>query len=1085
MMDILFTKYNRERLPEFQTETIIYKKSGVFFTRKKALNPEAFHHINLMFDNYNTLKHTMKAVQIANSELDGDSITFEYSDSPLLESYLYKSMLNNNKKLFLNYLGIYKQMIHKQDTVFFENYESEQLFENVFKKKVNLRNVLCLKPINIDLTFDNLTFDGERLTVIDYEWVFKFYLPVEFVMFRSVTEFLSKYEGNLLGFISISEIYTYLGIKEEHIEQFKEMEIGFQNYVFGESRHFSNASKVQNNVITLADLENINLKLKQDIEHKNIELFNKNSELEESFVLLGNIHSRAERLEKTIDEQIDQIKALELFITEKNQSILNKEGHIQQLLIQERELENIYKSSGWRLLKTYYKTRDSVIPSNSKARLAVKLFSRFLRNPKLLINNLNKSNLKKLKYYLSSEEASLVEHRIDSFMNRHQISSEPQMPIQLFNNYEYSKLEFDFQADPEVSIIIPVYNQFSYTYACLASILENTKGLSYEIIIADDMSTDETVNIETYIKNITVIRDGVNRGFLLNCNNAAKHAKGKYIFFLNNDTNVQDQWLDYLLQLIESDDTIGMVGSKLIYPDGRQQEAGGIIWNDASGWNFGRLDDPDKSEYSYVKEVDYISGAAILVRHDLWLKLGGFDEQYVPAYFEDTDLAFAIRSLGYKVMLQPRSVIVHFEGISHGTDTGSGIKSYQVTNKEKFLQKWKGELKRDQFANAEHVFLARDRSKYKKTIVVVDHYVPHYDKDAGGRCTNLYMKLMVSMGFRVIFIGDNFYRHEPYTSELQQIGIEVIYGNWYAKNINQWIKTNGSYIDYVYLNRPHISIKYIDTFKMHTKAKIIYFGHDLHYLREMRNYEITKNPSLLKSSMEWKETEFKLFHAVDVIHVVGSYEQKVLQEQILDKPIRNIPLFPYDSVYSVNSLVPGFSDRNDLLFVGGFNHKPNYDGIVWFIDHILPLIKMSIPDIKLFIVGSNPPDDLIQKQSSNIIITGYVTDNELERYYATSRVVVVPLRYGAGVKGKVVEALYHQVPVVTTSIGAEGLQEIDGVLTVTNHENEFSNAVIRIYNDANTWTINSKASIGYVEKYFTVEAAKEILSLDITNQENS
>lgn len=293
--------------------------------------------------------------------------------------------------------------------------------------------------------------------------------------------------------------------------------------------------------------------------------------------------------------------------------------------------------------------------------------------------------------------------RIDSYVDRHDDNNQ-QTELQLYTVTNYDELEFNHFEKPLVSIIIPVYNQWKYTYSCLASILENTPDLTYEVIIADDMSTDETIDIEKIVKNITIVRDGVNRGFLLNCNNAAKSARGKYVFFLNNDTNVQANWLSSLVELIEPEPSIGMVGSKLVYPDGRLQEAGGIIWNDASGWNYGRLDDPEKPEYNYVKEADYISGAAILIRHTIWQELGGFDERYVPAYFEDTDLAFEVRRLGYKVLLQPKSVIVHFEGISHGTDTSNGIKSYQVTNKEKFMDKWKEELLRDQFPNAEHIF---------------------------------------------------------------------------------------------------------------------------------------------------------------------------------------------------------------------------------------------------------------------------------------------------------------------------------------------------------------------------------------------
>ena len=249
---------------------------------------------------------------------------------------------------------------------------------------------------------------------------------------------------------------------------------------------------------------------------------------------------------------------------------------------------------------------------------------------------------------------------------------------------DFKKLVFNKMVDPQVSIIVPVYNQIHYTYACLKSILENTRDVTYEIIIANDCSTDITSKIDKFVENINVITTEKNLRFLLNCNNAAKYAKGKYILFLNNDTQVQENWLEPLVSLIEKDDSIGMVGSKLVYPDGRLQEAGGIIWSDASGWNYGRLSNPQDSEYSYVKECDYISGAAMMIKHSLWKEIGGFDERFAPAYYEDTDLAFEVRKHGYKVMLQPASIVVHFEGISNGTDITSGQKLYQVKNSEKF-----------------------------------------------------------------------------------------------------------------------------------------------------------------------------------------------------------------------------------------------------------------------------------------------------------------------------------------------------------------------------------------------------------------
>jgi GT2 family glycosyltransferase/ubiquinone/menaquinone biosynthesis C-methylase UbiE/predicted nucleic acid-binding Zn-ribbon protein len=791
--------------------------------------------------------------------------------------------------------------------------------------------------------------------------------------------------------------------------------------------------------------------------------------------LIKKANEELEALQANALKLNQEIQMMNHELEEKERQLLNKQAHIEELLVQERALNNIYQSDGWKLLSNYYRVREKIIPPNSKRKLLAKLALKTLKNPKLMFRSFNKQNIKKLKYYLKTENVGNIEKRMETYIER-QGRADEGTKIELIESNPGEKIIFPQFQEPIVSIIIPVYNQWHYTFACLKSILLNTKDVPYEVIVADDMSSDETVRITEFVENVIVVRDGTNRGFLLNCNNAATYSKGKYLFFLNNDTNVQADWLKPLVDLIENDDKIGIVGSKLVYPDGRMQEAGGIIWDDASGWNYGRLDDPDKPDYNYVKEVDYISGAAILIRTELWKQLGGFDTRYVPAYYEDTDLAFAVRNAGYKVVLQPKSVVIHFEGISHGINENQGTKSYQLVNKEKFKTKWQDMLK-EQFPNGKHVFWARDRSSKKKTIVVVDHYVPHYDKDAGSRCTFHYLKLFAEMGMHVIFIGDNFYRHEPYTSTLQQLGIEVLYGNWYYHNIQEWIKNNGNYFDYVYLNRPHISIKYIDAFRQHSKAKIFYFGHDLHYLRELRNFEIDKNPELLKSSDEWKKIEFDLFSKADVIHTVGSFEQEVVSKEFPEKIVRNIPLYIFDKV---KNNVEDLERRADLLFVGGFNHKPNLDGVKWFTQEVYPIVKKKLPHVKLYIVGSNPPDEIITLQKNDIIVTGFVSDEELERYYRNCRIVVVPLRFGAGVKGKVVEALYNQVPVVTTSIGAEGLPGIGDVVKISDQPDDFAANIIELYLNDESWTKCSTLSRDYINNHFSLTVARSILLKDMS-----
>lgn len=645
---------------------------------------------------------------------------------------------------------------------------------------------------------------------------------------------------------------------------------------------------------------------------------------------------------------------------------------------------------------------------------------------------------------------------------------------------ESSKIVFEKHENPQVSIVISVYNKWNYTYSCLNSIYKNTKNVSYEIIIADDGSVDKTIDIRNYVDNIKVVRNDKNLGSLFNCNNAAKYANGKYILFLNNDMNVQQNWLKELVNLIENNDDIGMVGSKLVYTDKRLKEAGGIVWNDGNAFNYGRFDNPENPQYNYVKEVDYITGECIMIRTSLWEKIGGFDKRYRTTYYEDTDLAFEVRKQGYRVVYNPKSVVIHFEGVSHGTNTRYGIKSYQLLNQKKFLKKWKDVLQKDHFSKGKDFFYARDRSKNKKVVLVIDYMVPEYDQHAGGRCTFNYLKLFSEMGFKVIFIGDNSYKNEPYTSELQKMGIEVLYRSSYMKNINSWIKKNSNYIDYVYLNRPDVSIKYIDLIKNYTHAKIIYFAHDLHYLRELRNYEIDKNKQHLYNSDNFKKIEFDIVNKSDVVYVVSSYEKEILKQEFPNKIIRNIPVYVYDNINNMDN--NAYEDRKNILFVGGFNHTPNVDGVTWFYNNILPIILNKIPNVKFYIVGSNPPNSIKKLQSENVIVTGYVTDEKLNTLYEKCRLVVAPLRYGAGVKGKVVEAIYNQVPLVTTSIGAEGLINIEKYAMITDVEKEFANKVIELYTNKNKWIELSELYNKYIENYFSKKAALEIVSIDFNKQ---
>ena len=283
-------------------------------------------------------------------------------------------------------------------------------------------------------------------------------------------------------------------------------------------------------------------------------------------------------------------------------------------------------------------------------------------------------------------------------------------------------IEFPVRDSVDVSVIIPVFNQLQFTQSCLASIQDNQADQSLEVIVVDDSSTDGTEETLPRIPGLVYLRNEQNVGFVASCNRGAAKARGNYLVFLNNDTVVTAGWLSALRETFQFEPHAGLVGSKLIYPDGRLQEAGGIIWRDGSGWNRGKFDDPRKPEYNFLREVDYCSAACLMLPKSLFQSIGRFDSRYVPAYYEDTDLAFKVRAAGFKVLYQPLSEVFHFEGATGGTDISTGTKKHQEINRKAFAAKWKEALATKP-ANGDVAALEQLPQGYKR-ILIIDNNLP-------------------------------------------------------------------------------------------------------------------------------------------------------------------------------------------------------------------------------------------------------------------------------------------------------------------------------------------------------------------------
>ena len=386
-----------------------------------------------------------------------------------------------------------------------------------------------------------------------------------------------------------------------------------------------------------------------------------------------------------------------------------------------------------------------------------------------------------------------------------------------------------------------------------------------------------------------------------------------------------------------------------------------------------------------------------------------------------------MRKAGYRVVYQPLSKVIHFEGVSNGTDVqGSGLKRYQVVNNKKLREKWAAELACQCENNGNpDPFRARERSMGKKIILVVDHYVPTYDRDAGSKTTFQYLKMFLKKGYVVKFLGDNFLHEEPYSTTLQQMGIEILYGPEYQVGIWDWLKDHGDDIAIAYLNRPHIASKYIDFIKENTNIKVIYYGHDLHFLREGREFALTGDPALKQSSEYWKAVETSLMYKAAMSYYPSYIERDAIKAEDEEIPVKDIVAYVYDEFK--DKIPTDFEKREGILFVGGFAHPPNADAVLWFVREVYPLLRSDMeakgqkaPDF--YVVGSKVTDEIkaLEQPGNGVIIKGFVSEEELAELYVHVRIRLIVGSLGAVTLRVRHGAVHHQVLVL--DVGQELLE---------------------------------------------------------------
>lgn len=634
----------------------------------------------------------------------------------------------------------------------------------------------------------------------------------------------------------------------------------------------------------------------------------------------------------------------------------------------------------------------------------------------------------------------------------------------------YPQITLARSPKPKVSIVIPVHNKFELTYNCIGAIHDALTRVSFEIIVVDDSSSDETLMSSLmFLGGCHTVRTPKNEGFIGACNLGASRASGEYLIFLNNDTIVNDGWLDALCETLERDPGIGIVGSRLLFADGVLQEAGGVIWRDGSAWNWGRGQDKSHPTYSFMKDADYVSGAALMIRKKLFEELGGFDEFYSPAYYEDTDLCFRVRAAGYRVVVQPKSTIIHLEGRSNGTSTSAGLKRFQVVNAKKFRNRWAKTLERHRL-NGQEPGREAERDVLRRALFI-DDTTPTPDKDAGSNAALQHMQSLQRLGYKVVFLpADNMAYIPQYTDALQALGIECWYAP-FAWSVEEYFRRSERNFDVVYIHRRANAKRYLHLVQKYAPgAKVIFNYADIHALREIREAELANAPARKMAQLRQElESELDIANEVYSVIVHSTFEADFIRTNRPDADVHYVP-------WTVEALegVAKYQGRTGVMFVGGYGHPPNVDAVELMIADIWPLIAKRKLGHSFRIVGSNMPDHFQNFRGPDVDPVGYVGD--LDSLLDTTAVTVAPLRYGAGLKGKVLSSLARGVPCVMSPTAAEGLElppEIQHL--VRDKPADFAAEVTSLLTDEDKWMRTSAISVNFVRERFSQEVIDRLI----------
>jgi GT2 family glycosyltransferase len=660
------------------------------------------------------------------------------------------------------------------------------------------------------------------------------------------------------------------------------------------------------------------------------------------------------------------------------------------------------------------------------------------------------SGINPLAYYLSSHtwegctpftavDGALVEAKMQL---REQASREMSAFLE-----EGDLLQLPAAVEPAVSILLVLYNQAELTFRCLRALIE-TVDVPAEIIIIDNASADTTWRLLDRLDGARIVRNASNLNFLLAVNQGAAEARGAALLLLNNDANVMPGGLGFALETLHSAADIGAVGGKLILPDGTLQEAGSIIWNNGACTGYGRGQNPHAPEYQFRREVDYCSGAFLLVRRDLFERLGRFDVAFAPLYYEETDFCMRLRKAGYRVVYDPRVEVLHFEfGSSSHSEQALAL---MQRNHKLFFERHRQVLEENHLPPGSSELTARISDRSRPRVLLIDDRVPFPSYGAGHPRASCILRALHNAGCFVTYypMDAAVAWSEVYTEFPREI--EFIVGHGRA-GFHAFLEARAGYYQTIVVSRPHNMALFLEEHSAHPERykgiSIVYDAEAMFSPREAKRLELAGTPLGTAEQEARLRGEFDLARTAQAVIAVSTRDADVFKEAGL----RNVHALGHS--LSPEPIAADFEDRQDFLFVGALNDDdvPNVDALFWFIDEVMPLLDRLLGNrYRVRVAGRTGANRLRGFVNPRVEILGRLAD--LTEHYRRARVFIAPNRFAAGIPHKIHETAARGLPAVATSLLATQLGWEDGVeLLVADSPQDFANQCARLYTDRALW----------------------------------